>query len=808
MKGYNKSILILTFILFISLLFPINTKAESDINYTFQNDHLFDSESTPLSYNWGSPPIAKLNNVRNSSSMTNQTYIAFYTFTNDTDYGNPTDWSIDETGGSVNVFPVIESHDKVVELNDTSAVASTTFGQDFGNGVQASGTIEYWIRSDDTTDNVVINVQNDATQNAILFYIRDDLFRHYDGAVFQTIPGSPIPINNQWYHIRIDFECGGGGYQGLGADEYFIYISGTKYGAFDLRNPSVNLENIYFQTLSGHIFKVYIDAIDYSWETNYNYWRNTIPQIDINTDIKEVDRYEFAYSSFQTIYPIGSDEYNSWTEIDDVRDDVNIASNPIYSSDRVINIDFDGLSAQLYGIYKNFSHHANFFNVTWAINYTTLEASGNFFTKIYSYDKTLIAEFDIENIFLNSLQPTVTHYIGITENEYYQFNLYINYYDNIGILIFYIDGIYESTSYITLITTGKEGLGKIEFIVDGSSLFLLNVNIDYVGVFIEEQSICEWFGYLRTGAILTHPESWYLTNHDLFSFSFDNTTLASFWVSRDSYIPFISSITRLTPLDTYDSYDRVSVYGKSAPIPQPNIWCQFYGLIQADLNFTIDGSKLTEGSNEYFLEMTYSGIDLTDNYFYVGSGNRLEFIHTSDDTNLEYIQANFNINDKSSNDRGISFKGYRLDKAYGYLALVFDPTGSNVFDIPIFEKTTRSLITPNRTIANITILITDNNQDSVLGITTGFISNISLLATTGIGISIITAGLLSMMIPLILILIPTLTLSVKLGKKLIIPLFLVFSLVITIASIIPFWVFFIIIFGGGLFIMLNKRYDD
>ena len=136
--------------------------------------------------------------------------------------------------------------------------------------------------------------------------------------------------------------------------------------------------------------------------------------------------------------------------------------------------------------------------------------------------------------------------------------------------------------------------------------------------------------------------------------------------------------------------------------------------------------------------------------------------------------------------------------------------GSSQVEIPIIEKTTRAILPLNKTIDSFIVLISDNDQDIILGTTTGYVSQPILLNVLGISLPIITAGLIEMMIPLLMILIPTLLISKGFGdegKKLLIPLFLVFSLVTTATLIIPIWIFFIIAFGTALFLFRNKEIE-
>ena len=100
----------------------------------------------------------------------------------------------------------------------------------------------------------------------------------------------------------------------------------------------------------------------------------------------------------------------------------------------------------------------------------------------------------------------------------------------------------------------------------------------------------------------------------------------------------------------------------------PLIFLYFYNNFTSSFNINllkISGSSLNEGSNKYWLEFLYSNVDIDNNYFYIDSLNRLTYSCFSDDSNLEYIQADFNINDVYIYNRFISFNSYLFGDFFG-----------------------------------------------------------------------------------------------------------------------------------------------
>ncbi|MFW9941146.1 MAG: nitrous oxide reductase family maturation protein NosD [Candidatus Thorarchaeota archaeon] len=167
--------------------------------------------------------------------------------------------------GSVSSWAVIEEfngHRKVYDCYMDRA--STT--QYFAAGEQDSGTVEFWVANEDATstfaqcrlsgDNPICQMQIGAGNT---FYYADDV-AWYDMGV--------VANNNQWYHIRFDFECTTGGYMGLGQYQWYLYIDGTQFGPYIFSNN----ETIYRFNLWSNPFSTdrYIDAVGYSWDPNYN----------------------------------------------------------------------------------------------------------------------------------------------------------------------------------------------------------------------------------------------------------------------------------------------------------------------------------------------------------------------------------------------------------------------------------------------------------------------------------------------------------------------------------------------------------
>lgn len=234
--------------------------------------------------------------LNNGSFLQNGTiFPATYSFEDDTVGENPTSWTVDETGGTVNIISSFINHEKVVELLDDDSGNSVSLYDTVSQ--QVNGTLEYWVCINDVDERTYINIY-DSVDYIVLFYIDAGYFYHYDGSTYQILSGAPIPQDNMWYHIRIDFECGSGGYLGLSEDTYQIWIDNVNYGAFDTRHPRDYINKVTFG--SGVVqatYNVYFDAIGYSWDSNYTIGDNRYSN---DTDLNYIDDDYMVYQSNQT----------------------------------------------------------------------------------------------------------------------------------------------------------------------------------------------------------------------------------------------------------------------------------------------------------------------------------------------------------------------------------------------------------------------------------------------------------------------------------------------------------------------------
>ncbi|KKL26054.1 hypothetical protein LCGC14_2399130, partial [marine sediment metagenome] len=192
-------------------------------------------------------------------------YPATYGFENDDDGSDPEEWNVLEGGGTCNIIPSAGNHSKVVELNDNSAGDRVFLNQTFIG--QSFGTFEFWWRIDDATKSIAFSAWNGGTW-VLSLVLDNNIFKYWDSGWQNTGKSS---ANNTWYHVRIDFESTTGGYQGLAQYKWNMYIDGMLYGDFNLINNEGQIDMVNFNTNTAYTnYKAYIDAIDFSRDSNYN----------------------------------------------------------------------------------------------------------------------------------------------------------------------------------------------------------------------------------------------------------------------------------------------------------------------------------------------------------------------------------------------------------------------------------------------------------------------------------------------------------------------------------------------------------
>lgn len=801
-------IIILGLLIPITLFANTNVQATTDINFTFENDSFF---------NYTSPVYEDEFNVRDKTNyIGSNIFNGTYSFTDDNDYDNPTNWVInDETGGSINVFPTLDNHDKLLELNDTNA---NSLDIETIIDLSVSGTFEYWIQITSNTKLSYFVLMEGGSYRCQVF-AKTGTWWVNDGAQQDT---GLSAIVNIWYHFRIDFETGAGAYLGLAPDEYRVHINGKVFGDYTLHTAGNGINRIWIQTSGASAgYKTYYDAISYSWDSYYNIGYNLIGLINttITNTTKEVDKWEFAYSDFPTQYVVGSDVFSDWTEID-TGDHVNIAidyisldGNPSYYPDRQIEIDDQVGSSADIGIQREFNVLEGVLNITWSLNFTVYngnEAVNKPTMEVYSFDDTLIAKIYIrlgDICYYDGSEVIVQHNV-IETGEIYDFNLYINSNHNLMVLSFSIDGVHYDNYIIPSLNPSKKGLGKIIFKNYRDPGREMIVYLDSIGVYSNGTSLSTEpaFRQIDLDDFLFHAY-WYFPEYSLLYLNF--TGFIGVYLTDWFFYTGSTFIEQLIPTRQFNGLGQIfnvaeQTHDGNDHIYTPKLWLEFYGQIQNSTEVRVNGIVLTDGSHDYIMTMTSANIRMNESYFYVVN-NKLHYQIYFNDTNTEYIQLKFNVPNIYTDNYTNSFSSFQYGNGYGYFGYQFTDTTVQAFTFSTSYMRKSYYLTNHKTIDQLTILITDNDLFNT-GNGYGYIDTITFTYLTNVSFTLTTLSLLSVLIVVILMFVPALLVSLRYNKKYLLPMLLLMTIVSYASALIPVWLMFIFIFGfiGILFIQKDE----
>ena len=247
----------------------------------FSNSLIIDStlenvNDTPIDlYNLrGSGPQINITTPENKTyyEPMSEFYPATYGFEND-DIGKvPMNWEDNsEVGCSIYTDSEKNTHKKVLHLDDDSGnkvYAKNSFTN------QSYGTVEMWILMEDSTWGIGIRLaDNKSGEQVFKLLINGDKWKYHDGAdqqIISAFDGVYDPVDNTWYHIRIHFRCNGApSYQGLNENKFKVIIDGYESEELSAMTVKNHIGKLVFATDAANSDDTWVDAIGYSWDTNY-----------------------------------------------------------------------------------------------------------------------------------------------------------------------------------------------------------------------------------------------------------------------------------------------------------------------------------------------------------------------------------------------------------------------------------------------------------------------------------------------------------------------------------------------------------
>ena len=202
-------------------------------------------------------------------------YPATYGFENDHDGSAPQNWIVNIIGagnpGSVQILEELGEHKKVMRLDgENSGINADWKTQAIINfdNIQTSGSIEFYGSASDNTKHTRIFITDGQTKTGVYVWFTRAETQQLSWRNYPQIDQDIIPIsNNQWYHLKFTFDCD--------TDTCDVYVNNILglAGANFYQNVD-NLSTIIFETYDDGDVDFLVDAIGFSWDTNYNAGNN------------------------------------------------------------------------------------------------------------------------------------------------------------------------------------------------------------------------------------------------------------------------------------------------------------------------------------------------------------------------------------------------------------------------------------------------------------------------------------------------------------------------------------------------------
>ena len=163
---------------------------------------------------------------------------------------------------SANILNELDGHQKVLELQDNNA-NDLVFASLIDLAEPTLGTIEFWLRTTDTSQGLVIALGYEIFHSGI-WLGEDGKWWYKNEAQYLEIVDVPKMLNNTWHHIRIDFNCT--------SNQFYFGVDGnySRLGPFNFDYDVDNFGwNIWSTVHEGYNYSIFLDAIGGSWDPAY-----------------------------------------------------------------------------------------------------------------------------------------------------------------------------------------------------------------------------------------------------------------------------------------------------------------------------------------------------------------------------------------------------------------------------------------------------------------------------------------------------------------------------------------------------------
>lgn len=814
-KSHKFVILFLILTLTSFFLFTSNFKyaygQPSDLDYNFVQD-------TFVSIN--NPVFNESYNVRNTTRYTGF-YNATFSFTDEIDGVKPENfsrtWEYNDIYYRVNAS--IGGHDKVFEIVDGNSTQQAVFYQDMPQN-HTSEIIDLWVRVDTITSPTALTftiLNNETGTGTTIWRIKDiggNKIQVLNGAAWQDLI-DPIYIDT-WYHLSIEFDCT--------TDKFNISVNSIKYGEYSFNTVQDEIDTIYGATGASYVGSLYFDAIGYIWEDNYQQFDNLFPYLNISQTDFEVDKDEFLTKSLDNFYDTGQSytEVNNWTYYGTYDHILSLSSSWFYGYFDKPHFDlctllFAAIPSSLTGIEKNFNDNSShYLNLTFAFNIqTSLITDGGFnFTARSNQNNDIISLFIDEDNILYYLDETYTpvSVLQITLNKSYKVNMFVDY--GLNNCNLRIDNGTLFEFIFPLMNMGQIGLEHVLFEVknDGGTYKEFAFYLDYIGIYSAGISKANDYGYHVLALAKNkdfHTQKYFLMTINAtgyFGIIASETNGIEFNLERQQVLFDMYQHNYTQIFKNFYQTQSTAEFLENATVSLAIIGNLTYTTENFDIAYlNVEGFSMIEGTNEYLMDFTWNNnVSIDESYFYADSSNRLCWTIRSNGSKHESIQASFNIPTIAGDNRSINFNSYHNSSLPAFLILDNTDSSLDLFILDPFFRSYSQILDQSKFITQFRLNITDT--DITENYTTkGYISAITFRYLPDIDITITTLNLISILVPLLVLIIPTLSIGGYYGKKTYLWVFMFMSLFCVITDLIPVWLFFIICFCFSLFLFVQRR---
>ncbi|MFX1566909.1 MAG: hypothetical protein ACFFCV_00920 [Promethearchaeota archaeon] len=197
-------------------------------------------------------------------------YPATYGFESEKDGTLPRDFiNLTASGCNLKVISELDGHKKILDLDDPITYGHVSMRNNLSIP-QTYGTMEYWVRSTDINRPFQFEFQDSSLSVFAGFQLMDSAWKGLNPS-WTIIPALGTPLVNNWHHIRIDFECTGGNYTGLSQYTLRYTVDNTLSASLPFLTNCTHLDTIlYWTSISNYNYHIYLDALSFSWDPNYN----------------------------------------------------------------------------------------------------------------------------------------------------------------------------------------------------------------------------------------------------------------------------------------------------------------------------------------------------------------------------------------------------------------------------------------------------------------------------------------------------------------------------------------------------------